>query len=283
MTRNEYRAPNPKDTTTFVNLRVERSATGLFAGEESLVGIFPVDTSNEYTIIIDTAGTLTSYYHHRGQNAAVTSVTDYSAAILYGDYLVRQQIIRDCTVVGVVPSGIDNNDWDTWRDETLLDMQAKGLGRPAASQDMTFTAGQDVWQNLNSDIRRVTFVEVWRSSTDYWTTIRGWTQRGRQLRVYKPLGSGFTYKVYGRGELRDLNDLDDELFTVLYWGMRWKYLLKRQAERSDSRPYLGRTRLADTPGNPDYERLVQSAYKMFLERVYDLLQNEGVPSGEGAR
>ena len=53
-------------------------------------------------------------------------------------------------VSGVVPSGIDNNDWDTWRDETLTDMQAKGLGRPAPSQDMTFTAGQDSFQNLNS-------------------------------------------------------------------------------------------------------------------------------------
>lgn len=284
MTRNEYRAPNPKDLTTFPYIRLQRDASSAFSGAEVTVATSLADTANESTLFVDTGGTATSWYRHRGQSdAAGTTNTDWSTPILFGDYVVRQQVVQDCKVVGVVPSGITNSDWDTWRDETFIDMQGKGLGRPAPVQDLTFTGGQDAWKNLNADIRRVTSVEVWRSATDYWTSIRGWDQRGRQLRIYKPLGTGFTYKVYGRGQLRDLNDLDDELWGVLYWGMRWRYILKRQAERIDSRPYMGRTRTADSPSNPNFQQLADAAYAKFIERVYDLLQNEGVPSGEGSR
>lgn len=283
VTRNEYRAANPKDLTTFVNIKLQRSATGLFTGEEVTVATQAIDTSNESTLFIDTAGTATSYYRHRGENTGATVNTDWTTGIFFGDYLVRQQIVRDCSVIGVVPSGIDNTDWDLWRDETLIDMQSKGLGRPATIQSITATAGADVWTNLNADIRRVTNVEVWRSATDRWATIRAWEQRGRQILIAKPLGTPYSYKVYGRGQLRDLNDLDDELWGVLYWGMRWKYMLKRQAERGDSRPYMGRTKTADAPSNVNFQQLVDAAYAKFIERVYDNLQNEGVPSGEGAR
>lgn len=284
MTRNEYLASNPKDIETFPYIRVQRADDAAFTVAVATVSTALADTANESTLFIDTAGTTSTYYRHRGQDDAIgTTFTDWSTAILYGDYLVRQQIIRDVSVLGVVPSGIDNNDWDTWRDETLIDMQAKGLGRPATIQDMTFTASQDAWKDLNSDIRRVTSVEVWRSTTDYWTTIRGWDQRGRQLRIYKPLGSGFIYKVYGRGELRDLNDLDDELFGVLYWGMRWKYILKRGAELLDFRPYLGKTKQNSGITPQAFQALADSAYAKYIERVYDVLRNEGVPSGEGAR
>lgn len=277
MTRNEYKAPNPKDAVTFVNIRVERSANGLFAGEETLVGVFAVDTSNESTLVVDTAGTLTSYYRHRGEDAAVATFTDYSTGILYGDYVVRQQIIRDCSTLGVVPSGITVTDWDSWRDQTFVDMQGKGLGRPADIYSFVPTSYTDEWEDLPSDIRRVTSVEVYPGGTEYWADLRGWDQRGRQLRIFHP-NTAWTYKVYGRGQLRDLNDLDDELWGVLYWGMRWKYLLKRQMERVDFRPYLGRTRTADTPSGENYQGLVTSAYNMYMERIGDILQNEGIPS-----
>jgi hypothetical protein len=242
-----------------------------------------VDLANEFTLFIDTGGTTTSTYRHRGSNLAESSFTDWSAPILYGDYLVRQQIVRDCSVVGVVPSGIDNDDWDTWRDETIMDMQLKGLGRQLGPVEFSYTAGADSWEDIPSDIRRITLVEIWRSSTDYWTSVRGWDQRGRKLRIYKPLGTPYAYQVYGVGELRDMNDMDDELGQVLYWGMRWKYILKRQVERADSRPYMGRTRTGDSPSNPNYQQLADAAYAKYIERVYDALKNEGSPSGEGGR
>jgi hypothetical protein len=196
--------------------------------------------------------------------------------------VVRQQIIRDCSVVGIVPSGITTIDWDSWRDQAFMDMQAKGLGRAAAIFSFVPSSNSNEWNNLPSDIRRVTGVDVYPGGTYYWTSIRAWEQRGRQIRIYRP-NTAWTYKVYGRGQLRDLNDLDDELWGVLYWGMRWKYILKRQAERIDSRPYMGRTRTADTPSNPNFQQLADSAYAMFIERIYDVLQNEGVPSGEATR
>lgn len=282
MSRNEYRAPNPKDMVTFVNVHLQRATDLAFTAPVD-VETKAADTTNEATVFIDTGGTTSSYYRHRGENASALTVTDWSDPILFGDYVVRQRIIRDCSILGIVPSGIDNNDWDSWRDQTFLDMQAKGLGRPADVQELSMTAGVDEWRGLNADIRRVTSVEVWRTSTDYWTSIRGWDQRGRQIRIYKPLGTPYTYKVYGRGELRDLTDLDDELWGILYWGMKWYYILKRQIERGDTRPFMGRTRTADTPGHTNYQQFADAAYAKFIERIYDVLRNEGVPSGEGGR
>jgi hypothetical protein len=280
-TRNEYRAANVKDFETFPNVHVQRATDAAFTTPVD-VETKAADTTNEATVFIDTGGTTSSYYRHRGETADALSWTDWSPSILYGDYVVRQQVIRDCSTLGVVPSGIESNDWDSWRDQGFLDMQAKGLGRPADIQELSFTAGQDEWKDLNADIRRVTQVEVW-SGAYYWTSVRGWDQRGRQLRVYRPLGTPYVYKVYGRGELRDLTDLDDELWGVLYWAMKWKYILKRQAELVDFRPYLGKTKQITGLDPMSFQRLADQAYAKFLERISDTLRNEGVPSGEGTR
>jgi len=394
-TINEYRAPNPKDTTQFVKVHVQR-ATDLAFTSPVDVGVFPVDTSDESTLIVDTQGTLTSYYRHRHEDAAIAQnapaiggasavsgyglgigqylykvslvslsgetpgssdfsgtttlgnqkmsltslplgpagttarkiyrtavggvsgsqkyvatindnttttysdttpdaslsapvlgqVTEYSTGILFGDYWARQQIRND------IPDGADLNDnvlWDGWRDQTLLDMQALGLGRPADPQDFTPASTTDYTVALRGDIRRVTVVEIWRSLAgvpfEYWTAIRAWEQRagsrGRSLRIMKPK-NGYTYRIYGVGELRDLNDMDDELWNILYWGIRWRYMLYRGAERVSMRPFLSRTRQSDTTTQMDFKRLADDAKLQFDQRVVAILYNEGVPSAGAA-
>lgn len=273
MSRNEYRAANPRDTTTFSKLRVQRSATGLFAGEETLVGVFDVDTTNEATIVLDTAGTLTSYYRHRGEHSSGTPVTEYSDAVVFGDYWARQQIKHDIPDADIV-----NGDWDSWRDQTFLDMQAEGLGRPADVQTFAPSASTDTTVGIRADIRRIDRVEIHYSDGQYWTWIRAWEQRGRTFRLFHPK-QGFSYNIYGTAELRDLSDMDDELWMILYWGMRWRYLLFRTAEYTDFRPFLSRTKQSGTPALADFKRLAEDAHVQYDLLVGKMLQNAGVPEG----
>jgi hypothetical protein len=210
---------------------------------------------------------------------AMPTVTDYSDAIQFGDYFVRQSIVRDLpdTDLDVV------KDWDNWRNMTLIDMQAKGLAREANVQIITPVApvsgvATQYFFTLNSDLRRVTRVELFKTTgnKEYWTSIRNWQQRGRQLRLVRP-DPKWEYHVYGRGELRDLNDLDDELFGVLYWGMRMRYFLKRIGDRVNFRPYLSRTRQSDTTSVNELQKLANEAKKMYDEAILNTLSTEGIP------
>lgn len=276
--RNEYKAPNPKDMVTFPKIRVQRSATGLFAGEEADVGVFDVDTTNEDTIVIDTAGTATSYYRHRGENFPHTIETAYTKGILFGDYVIRQMIKHDIPDADIVDA-----DWDIWRDETFLDMQMLGLGRSLDPVTFTPATSEDYNKTLPGAMRRVSRVEIWwRTPSRYWTDIRAWEQRprSRTLRIMHPR-NGFDYLIYGLGELRDLSDLDDELWNILYWGMRWRYMLMRQHERVDMRPFMSRTRQSDTTSQQDFKHLADDAKLQFDQRVAQVLLNEGMPSGSG--
>lgn len=273
MSRNEYRAPNPKDLTTFQYIRLQR-ATDLVFTTPVNVELKLADTSNEATTFIDTGGTTSSYYRHRGSNLAETLFTDWSDPILFGDYWVRQQVKHDIPDADIV-----NGDWDTWRDQTFIDMQSFGLGRPADVQDFAPGSDTDYFANIRGDIRRVDRVEIWRTVPSvYWTWITAWEQRGRKLRVYRPKTS-YTYKIYGTAELRDLNDLDDELWNILYWGMRWRYLLFRGQERVDMRPFLSRTRQTDTTTQTDFKRLADDAKLQFDQAIARSLEMAGLPAG----
>lgn len=280
MTRNEYRAPNPKDMTTFPYIHVQRDTTSGFG---TAVDIFTgaADTTKESTLVVDTGGTLTSWYRHRGENNPHTIETDWSDPIQFGDYWARQQIKAD-----IPDTDITNGLWDGWRDQTFFDMQGLGLGRPAPTQDFTPASPTDYNVGLRADIRRVTRVEIWRvGPSEYWTDIRAWDQRGpsdRNVRIRSPK-VGYSYKIYGVGELRDLNDLDDELWNVLYWGMRWRYLLFRQLDRTNMRPFMSRTRQTDTTTQMELQRLADAAKLQFDQRVQALLFNEGVPDGGGGQ
>lgn len=279
MTRNIYIVPNPDgtDPATYTNILIYRAddngagAPGAF----SLITTTPIVTFEERTEYLDSGGALTSWYHYQYQTADTLTSSDLSPDTQLGDYLVRQWIKLDIT-----DADINNTkQWDIWRDQTFLDMQADGLGRPAPVQDFAPSSETDATVQLRSDIRRVDTVELWQTTPlAYWTWIKNWRQRGRELRIYFPRTS-YTYKIYGLADIRSLYDVDDELFMVLYWGMRWRYMLFRQHERVDFRPFLARTRQSDTTTQMDFKRLADDAKLQYDSTVLKLLTSEGVSSG----
>lgn len=261
MSRNILDIPNPdgQDTlVTYTTILLERApdnsgSPGIFAQIDS----FAIDTSDEMTHYVDPNGALTDWYKYRYQTADAITQSDYSDPIQYGDYTVRKWIIAD-----IPDAAITTADWDRWRDQTMQDINSAGVGRPAAIQSVTPTSYTDEWHNLNYEMRRVTRVEKYDSGGNFVTVSTQWNQYGNQIRLVNP-NSKLTYKIYGIAEIRSMQDLDDELFNCLYWGMRWRYLLFRTNKRMDTRSALGRTKQTDYPALRDFQAMAKEAKAQF--------------------
>lgn len=274
MTRNILELPNPdgQDSIVWTTILLERApdnggAPGAFAQIASIA----IDTANEDTHYVDAAGAATSWYKHRFSDGVTND--DYSAAIQYGDYLVRQWIKQD-----IPDADITNTRWDSWRDQAIQDMHNEGLTRPAEIQTLTPTSVTNEWFDLNAEIRRVTHMERYYTNGELMADFNNYTQRGRKLRIKRPIVSA-VYKVYGVAEIRCLADLDDELFTVLKWGMRMYYCDWRRLQRLDMRPALSRTRLSDTTTNNDFGALFRDAEFQFRSRVERAKSHQAISYG----
>ncbi len=292
MSINQYRAPNPSDPVAFPKLRIERAPDPGNDVDFVQIANVDVDTSQEATVFVDTAGTPTSWYRHRGANAAGTQFTDFSTKIQFGDYQVRQWIISDIPDTSAA-TGVTLTHWDQWRDETLQDLANAGLGRPAPIQTINppfildpssgFTSSTVTQEffGLNADIRRVLRVDVYDNTGWFLSIWRNWYQRGRTLRIIHAKFT-LTYKVYGIGEIRCLSDLDDEFFNVLKWGMRMRYADFRKLQRFDFRPFLARTRQTDTSSVVDFDREYKTAKAEFEQRLDRAVLHQGLETGLGA-
>lgn len=263
MSRNVLRLVNPDgtDSVTYANVLLERAPdAGGTPGVFAQIASIAIDTSNEQTAYVDTTGATTSWYKHRYEISGGGTLSDYTTAIQFGDYVVRQRIKTD-----IPDTDITNTMWDQWRDRTVQDMHGAGLGRPAAAQSITPTSNTTEFYNLNAEIRRVVRVDV-HSGDQFVATKQSWYQWGRQLRLVYPLTT-LIYKIYGIAQLRGLVDMDDELQEILYWGMRLRYIDFRINERMNFRPFLARTRGTDTGHPRDFQSLKAEAQREWDTRV----------------
>src|SRR5947209_3667267 len=88
---------NPADgVTTYQNGKVQRApdssgTPGTFAD----LATTALDGTAETTNYTDIAGLTTDWYRYRWENTAATVVSDWSASIQAGDYLIRQWVTKD--------------------------------------------------------------------------------------------------------------------------------------------------------------------------------------------
>lgn len=262
MSRNALKIPNPDgvDTAAYTQIVLQRAPdVGSTPGVFATVQTVDIDTTEENTLIVDDSGASDSWYQFYYTDG--TTDSDTTDPIQIGDYLVRQWCRED-----IPDTDITTTKWDYWRDQTIQDIANAGLGRPADIQSIDPSSATDEWHGLNAEIRRVHRVEKYDSGGYLLTATRNWQQRGRQLRIIRP-NTDHTYKVYGVAEIRSLADLDDELYTILQWGMRWRYLLFRQGEFQNYRQSLSRTRQANTPSMRDFTVLEQRAKSEYNDRL----------------
>lgn len=273
MAQTTISARTPTDgIVTYQRILVERApdvngAPGTFV---QIVNV-AIDQYNEYTDYTDTTGTVADWYRYRYANTALLVYSDYSDVIQAGDYIIRQWIMAD-----IPDTDLTKADWDRWRDEVLADLSVKYVGRPIYPPQSITPAGYTTeYYPLTGDIRKVIRVDIYDSAGFFVSGATKWSQFGRYLRIIRPQPS-LTYKVYGLGLLRDLSDLDDELFMILYWGMRIRYLDRRLAERANWRFYLSSDKGSDVPLH-DLEAHRTRAQSEFDSRLTDIRQTYSVP------
>ena len=275
MAQTTITAATPSDgITTYQKIRIERAPnSGGVPGAWAEVVSIDVDPFNEFTSYTDTGGADTDWYRYRYANTGGSVFSNYSNAIQAGDYLIRQWIKAD-----IPDADLTNSDWDRWRDEVLTDLSVKYIGRPIyPPQSITPSGYSDEWHGLNADIRKVVRVEIYDSAGFRVTATPRWLQFGRNIRIENPLPTQ-TYKVFGVGILRNLADLDQELFMILYWRVRLKYLARRLADRANFRYFLSADKNTDVPlGQLEAHR--NTAAREFEIRLADVRQTYAIPSG----
>jgi hypothetical protein len=268
-------AATPADgITTYQLTLIERAPdSGGTPGAYAQVASLSNDPYNEFISFTDTGGTSTDWYRYRYANTGLTILSDYSTAIQAGDSIIRQWVKAD-----IPDTDIFDTDWDRWRDETLTDLSLKYIGRFVYPPQSVVPSGfTDVDHPINADIRKVTRVEMVDSSGGRVTSTPAWEQYGRYLRLLYPKTS-YTYNVYGIGYLRNLADADQEIFMLIYWGIRLKYLDRRLQERENFKYFL----TADKVSDVSYQALQSgrnAAQHEFDTRLESVRQSISLPSG----
>lgn len=272
MSRNILDIPNPDglDSIVYDTILLERAADGGGApGAFAQIASIPIDVNNETTHYVDTTGTPTDWYKYRYQLGATQS--DYSGYIQYGDYTVRTWIKAD-----IPDADITSVDWDRWRDQVMNDLSLYDLGRYANYVDFVPASFTDEWHDLPMEQRTVVRVDIYDSAGYYITHTPQWEQQIRKIRIINP-SPFYTYRVYATAEIRAFKDLDDELFMLLYWGMRLKYLDKRVNDRTNFRKYLSSTK-GESVSTQDLLQLKRDAQAEWTSRLIAATRRVAIPA-----
>jgi hypothetical protein len=232
-----------------------------------------LDEFNETTVYVDTGGATNSWYRYRYTNTAVSIWSEYSPSFQAGQYTVRTWLQND-----IPDADLDTTDWDTWRDMAFQEFRNEGVGRPVADA-LEFTPGSedDAWVNIPATYRTIIWCDIFYS-THRITETPEWKVWGRKIRIARP-NTNFTYKFYGIGDIRSLADIDDELFPLLYWYMRMKYLDKRIAERQNFRMFLNADKVSDVKTEQLLEMKLKDAKIEYASRLSRAQTNYPIPTG----
>jgi hypothetical protein len=232
-----------------------------------------LDQYNETTIYTDTGGATNSWYRYRYNNTALSNPGEYSPSFQAGQYTVRTWLQND-----IPDADIDTTDWDTWRDMALQEFRNEGVGRPVADP-IEFTPGSDTdeWVSIPATYRNIIWCDIYYASRRV-TDTPEWKVWGRKIRIARP-NTNFTYKFYGIGDIRSLADIDDELFPLLYWYMRTKYLDKRLADRQNFRMFLNADKVSDVKTEQLLEMKLRDAKIEYASRLSRAQTIYPIPTG----
>jgi hypothetical protein len=268
-------APLPNDgIVTYQRWRIERAPDSAGApGAYAEIINQALDQYTENQVYIDSAGATDSWYRYRYSNTALTVNSTYSSDRQAGAYTVRDWLRAD-----IPDADITTTDWDRWRDMAIQEFRNEGVGRPlAAALDFTPTSDTDEWVNLPAAYRTIIRVDIYYSSR-YMTNTPEWYAWGRKVRIPRP-NKTYTYKLWGIGEIRTLADIDDELFPLLYWYMRMKYLDKRIADRQNFRQFLAADKVSDVKTEMLLEMKLKDAKMEYATRLSRAQTTWPIPTG----
>lgn len=268
-------APLPSDgVATYQRWRIERAPDSAGSpGAYAEIVNQALDAFNENQVYIDSAGAVDSWYRYRYSNTGLTVNSTYSGGRQAGSYTVRDWLQADIPDADITPAL-----WDQWRDMAIQEFRGKGIGRPVRYPvSITPSSTTDEMHDLPAEIRNVVRVDVYYGS-NWITSTPQYHQWGRQIRIFKPVTT-LTYKLWGIGEIRTLADIDDELFPLLYWYMRLKYLDFRLHERERSRAFLTADKVSDVKTEQLLEIKLRDTQIEYKSRVAEAQENWPLATG----
>lgn len=248
---------NPLDIAlTYDQMDVERSSDGV-SGWTALSGSpVTIDTKNEYTSVTDMAGTATSYYRHRFRHSSGTpAASAYSTAMQVGDSIPEQWVKKDITDTAVTTL------WDTWLDQTMIDLYALGIWK-RSTQDITITTATTggVTYTVESyginaalrDVFRAEWIDKTVGTHVEFLNAEEWDVEDRNVRLYEP-DTTYKLRLHGKAQYKRLGELTDDYYMLVCWMLREKYCQHQIDIRRDWRRFI----MSDPNKDTTPEQLVE--------------------------
>jgi hypothetical protein len=268
-------APLPSDgITTYQRWLIERAPnSGGVPGAYAQIVNQELNAYNENQSYTDSGGAIDSWYRYRYANTALDVFSNYSDDTQAGQYTVKSWLQVD-----IPDADITSAMWDQWKDMAIQEFRGKGIGRPVRDPiSITPESTTDEMHDLPAEMRNVIRMDVYYGS-NWITSSPQFHQWGRQIRIFKPVTT-LTYKLWGIGEIRSLADIDDEMFPLLYWYMRMKYLDFRLHEREQTRAFLTADKVSDVKTEQLLEIKLRDTQVEYKSRVAEAQENWPLATG----
>lgn len=263
MSRVTYRVPQPFQPVDGVPVytKVEISRAPNAAGTPGAWGVLATVTGSTtgkffYSYEDDTSpSTLDAWYRHRYADVTGLLFSDYSEEVQVDEFLALLWALADIT-----DSDVDVDAVTQWANQGVTDLwpeiwqryPSNAAERTAATltiDDLLVAGTFDEYYPIPSDL-----FEVWRVERIDRTTYAHqawlfanveWDQYERELRLHAPTDL-YKYRMHGKRRYRDLSELGEELYQLIYWMVRLAYLDWRENKRANTPRFLVADRKSDT-------------------------------------
>lgn len=201
-----------------------------------------IDTTDEFTAYLDTAGEDTSWYRYRWADALGATFSGYTDAGQVGDNKVKTWAMRNMPDADLLDPF-----WDQWIEEILVDCFSRGIWKEDYADIVPTTTNNrvDFDYGLPAKIRDVIRVEtLYDGVPSHEGDPTSWDARGRRIYLYG-LNTSQTVRVWGKCRFNAVGEMTDDFFELLHEMLRMKYYDFRANGRGNYRAYIVLDRNAD--------------------------------------
>jgi hypothetical protein len=204
------------------------------------------------------SGTLDDWYYHRYADTAVALFSDPSEQVQVDEFLAILWALGDIT-----DDDVDINAVTQWCNQAITDMWTEGVWMryPSGSAERTAAlitpttdadnGSVDERYTIPADLFEVCRVERLNATTskhENWLYMGvEWEQEDREVRLIDAESStSALYMMHGKRRFRDIAELDESHYQLIYWMIRKQYLDFRVNKRANTPRFQVFDRKSDT-------------------------------------
>lgn len=258
-----YKVPQPPQpidgSPVWTYVRIQRASDNGGGAPDTFadVALVALSTSGRWGAEYDDDAQLNGdeWYRHRFTILGEATYSDWSEEVQIDEFQVILWLLAD-----IPDTSIDKTTLIQWVDQTIVDLwplfwirypetSAQRTAAIITPADNDADDSTDERYDIPSDLYEVCRLEKVSATNGHhvsWMFISvEWEQEGRTLRIFEPNDS-YNYMPHGKKRIRDISDLEEAWFQLIYWMVRKQYLDLRENQRANTARFLVFDQRTDT-------------------------------------